>query len=1513
MGNWRKIVLGILIVVLGVPAVAIIALHSPSVQTSLCRKAASIVSENIEGQVEIGTVSFSFPGLLLLKDVCITQENPQDTVLSVHKIFADARLFALLRGDVIVDKVRLEEGVFRLRNVNDSTTNLSLLLAPFATDKESPEKSFLKTVSVSRVTLKNFDVSRRNPFADTVDKVKENPNRINFNDLDVRDINLDIRHIKYGENASFTIKNISFEEKCGYSLQRFEGEVKLDEEGATVKDFYYQDADSRLQAPVLGLGFDDLSAFDDFMNDIVLNVDIKDLHFDGKTAEHIIGLTMPLLFDASLTLEGPISDIRSNKLKVFSPTQKTFLDLTAHISGLPDITSSLVDINILNCQTNAIDFANVLSSINPAFNKKSISKLAPGETVYFKGSVMGMLDDFVAYGHLKTSSMGEVHMNLMCDNRQNKQVGLEGSLNINKLDIGGILCSEKLGELTCLAAIDGFLGKESFVEIDSMKIATFQFNGYEYKDIRIGGEMTNTKFDGFIFCDDPNLNFTFDGVATFAQDTTQTSKYEFDLNLKNVDLHALNFDKREVSRLSLKADADISITPDGNIRGQTVVSDISSTLPDGEHSLEDIRMRAYVAENRYLLALSSGFAKVRYRGTASIGKFIGDLVNVAGKQNLSHILGEPGKTTPDEYKFTVTTRDMKNICSFFNPGLYVADSTVLDLEMSKAGEVKGLVHSDLLALNSNYIKDINIDITNPESKSLRAAGSISLLQSGDIELKNDTLDVSVANNVVNLQFAFDNKAEKQTMARICAAAEFCDKESAYSIIGSILPSELVLSGFKWDFSPAKIRYSKEEIMLDDFQISSGEQFLKLDGALSADPADTVIFKLNKIDASAVNGLLAGKFKVKGIVDADGLANGVMGEDMGLQMNLAAAGLGINGSEIGDLSAKSVWNAPEKRFDLKARNTLGDKRPLAAAGYYVPSTKSVYLNASFEEFGLTWLEPMLTGLASNLNGSISGDILATGPLDKLEVNSHKTRFNKFGATLDYTKVPYIFDGPFSVTSTGVRFTDVKLYDTYGHSGKVTGTVDYDHFKNIALNVRIKLDNIHALNTKAKDNSSFFGTVFASGSVSLKGPLSLIKIGLRATTEENSSIQIPLGGAGEMKTSMLTFVNNRSQMSVLDSLRQLNKEKEEAKKGGTVLDIDAQITATPLAQIQLVVDPKSGDAVKVRGSGKVDIKIDPVVPMSLNGLYVIDEGIYKLSLLGLVSKDFTINPGSKVTLNGAIMDTDLDLTANYRTKASISTLIADSTSVGNRRFVDCGIKVRNRLENPQINFTIDIPDLDPATQSKVAAALNTEEKRMQQVLALLVSGSFVPDDQSGIVNNTTILYSNASEIMSNQLNKILQRLDIPIDFGFNYQPTDRGTNLFDVAISTQLFNNRVTINGNIGNRQYMSSSRSDVVGDIDVQIKVNKSGDLRFNLFSHSADEYSNFIDQTQRNGAGIVYQKEFDTWKEFIRKTFWSKKRQAEYEEEEQQIIRSEMAKRMRERNLQQQLPTVEPINVPHVD
>ncbi len=211
------------------------------------------------------------------------------------------------------------------------------------------------------------------------------------------------------------------------------------------------------------------------------------------------------------------------------------------------------------------------------------------------------------------------------------------------------------------------------------------------------------------------------------------------------------------------------------------------------------------------------------------------------------------------------------------------------------------------------------------------------------------------------------------------------------------------------------------------------------------------------------------------------------------------------------------------------------------------------------------------------------------------------------------------------------------------------------------------------------------------------------------------------------------------------------------------------------------------------------------------------------------------------------------------------------------MDCLIGITDKLRNPKITLDIEVPELDPGTQGLVESALNTEDKVMKQFLYLLIANSFLPNEESGInaTNGSNMLYSNMTGIMAGQLNSIFEKLDIPLDLGLNYQQNESGNNLFDVALSTQLFNNRVVVNGTIGNRRLFGTTTEEVTGDLDIDIKLDKPGTIRLNLFSHSADQYTSYLDNSQRNGVGIAYQREFTSLRQFFRDLFSTRQEREE--------------------------------------
>ena len=200
-----------------------------------------------------------------------------------------------------------------------------------------------------------------------------------------------------------------------------------------------------------------------------------------------------------------------------------------------------------------------------------------------------------------------------------------------------------------------------------------------------------------------------------------------------------------------------------------------------------------------------------------------------------------------------------------------------------------------------------------------------------------------------------------------------------------------------------------------------------------------------------------------------------------------------------------------------------------------------------------------------------------------------------------------------------------------------------------------------------------------------------------------------------------------------------EKKEKTAGD--FGVKMRVTASQDVEAFVEIDKASGNVLSGRGNGTIDLKVSNDV-FDINGDYNITGGNYKFVVLGLASRDFTIQDGSSIRFRGDIMESDLNIKATYRTKASLSTLISDTTSVANKRTVDCGISISDKLSNPRLSFSIQIPDLDPMIKSRVESALSTEDKVQKQFLSLIISNNFIPDEQSGIVDNSSTLIVTAS---------------------------------------------------------------------------------------------------------------------------------------------------------------------------
>ena len=328
----------------------------------------------------------------------------------------------------------------------------------------------------------------------------------------------------------------------------------------------------------------------------------------------------------------------------------------------------------------------------------------------------------------------------------------------------------------------------------------------------------------------------------------------------------------------------------------------------------------------------------------------------------------------------------------------------------------------------------------------------------------------------------------------------------------------------------------------------------------------------------------------------------------------------------------------------------------------------------------------------------------------------------------------------------------------------------------------------------------------------------------------------------------------------------------------------LEVTPDAEVQLVFDSKIGDIIKTTGTGNINLLINTLGDFRIYGDYTIEEGDYLFTLQNVINKRFNVREGGTITWNGDPTNASINLQAVYNVRTSLRNLFNDDT-YSKRYPVECQLNLSNQLTNPDINLDILLPTADEETKNLLKNLLNTEDELNKQFLSLLVINSFMPDpNMSGSTESSTRTSDYApavgvttSELLSNQLSYWLSQISNDFDIGFSYLPGDEiTTNQVEVALSTQLLNDRVTINTNLDvggqnintNLNESTENTSNIVGDFSVDIKLTQSGKLRMKAFNRANDNrLYELAPYTQ--GIGLFYREDFNSFDELINR-YWSK-------------------------------------------
>ncbi len=1484
-------------------AVALI-LQLPQVQTFVTGKVVNGLSKAFDGDITFEKIHLKPFTTLVIKNIAITDREPVqdpldpssekiDTLFRAGYIIARFTLDGLIRQEGIhlksayVENARMNlvlEDNMDGRTTKKGTDNLSRI---FRIVPKTPEKNEKEIFHIRKVEIHDMAFAMKSYMSDrpTYDA------GIDWNDLDIKDINLEARGLRFkGGIMSGDLERLSFREKSGYEVEDLTGSARVGRGKTIVENLHIDDLWSDVHLNLFMMSYENVKAFQNFIEEVKLDGDIASSTLDFKTisyfAPELEGNDLKAFVSGSMS--GPIDDFTFSDISIDSAEGGFSGIANGRMTGLPEIERTRLNATLKDFTFTSKGLGEFITEWMMGKGALDLGRYAEGTTFSLNAKASGLLNHLHVQAEIG-SPAGGLEADLRLDDIviPAGKIGISGNARTYALDLGRILDNSMLGPVDMKTSFEAGIGTgaaASSIRIDTLGINRLHINSYDYTNIAAVGRLENNAFDGRIICHDPNLNFILQG--TFALSAkTQNARYKFYANVGHADLQALNIDKRGTSRIDMTASADFTKTGRGDLRGKIDIGGLTLENNLGRNDIGNISLTSYSTDHQYTIRMDSGFANGRYTGTAPVTTFISDLRNITLKKELPALL--PDSTyiwNNNSYDLTFRCSNSMDILSFIMPGLYVDEGTSLEASLADDGRFTAELLSDRLAFKRNYMKGFSMKLDNGDGN-LNGTISCDEISAASVTLKDNSFDLHGSDNHIGIRYAYDNSGEMTNKGEFILHAGLERKAEGLEADMQILPSAIYLNSKEWSFRPSRFILRGGDLNVESFALTSGDEKISIAGRASKESKDTITLNLDRFDLSAVNPLLSSAFDIKGA--ASGKIQMISPMDSkGILADIICDSTYIAGTPLGVLSLGSVWNDEDKNFGLYAKNEINGESTLDASGTLTPKGSILDLNATLNKLRIDYFQPVLTDVFSEMEGEVSGIFRIEGPVNRLKIRSRDAIIGNTLLKVAYTDVPYFADGRFHVDEKGVFFDDIDIKDRHRGTGKVTGSINWNHMRDIAFDTHIRVNEIEGINLAEDKGQGFYGNVAATGNVSITGPVSSLLLTVDAVTAGRGQLHIPLvttSTAGKV-TNLLRFKEKESSKKI-DPYEQMMTRLDQNERADSDFAVKLRINARPEVSAFIEIDKATGNVLTGYGNGLIDLEAG-LDRFNINGDYTLSGGSYRFVAMGLVSRDFQIQDGSSIRFNGDIMESTLDIDAVYRTKASLSTLLSDVSSVSNKRNVDCTIGISDNLSNPRLTFGIDIPDLNPMYKSRVESALSTEDKVQKQFLSLIVSNNFLPDEQSGIVNNSSVLYSNVTEMFANQLNNIFHKLDIPLDLGLNYQPNDQGNDLFDVAVSTQLFNNRVVVNGNIGNRQYNTGgSQNDVVGDLDIEIKIDRSGAFRLNLFSHSADQFSNYLDNSQRNGVGIMYQTEFNNFGRFIRNIFKSKaKRQAARLQEEQSML-----------------------------
>ena len=1414
--RFKHIISCIIWTIFALYVILIVLLHLPPVQTFLGSTVATALAQKFGTEVSVGKINLGFFNRIIIDDVKMLDQKG-DSMIYASRLSAKVDLLPLKDGKISVSSAQLfglRANIYRQNAKSDM--NIQFMLDSLASKDTTQHKPL--DLRIGSVIIRHGSIAYNQRDIASAAGVFS-PQHIGISNLSAH---IALHHLT--DNAiHLSIKKISFTDKSGLQVKNLRFKVNADKHQARLSDF-------QLELPKSHLQLEDLIAT--YRTDEKGKLISETLQFEGGIKPSLITLSdvacfAPILrkWNDALYIDthfsGTSTSTRIHQLHFKTQSGSILLKANAKASDWNRKLHWLANIETLKVSDEGMEqiAANLGSKVKIP---KEVLRLG---NIYYKGVASGKGKSQIGTKGVLRTDAGNVEIDAHQNGKQ-----LYAKVDTKGINLGKILDNAKLGIIAAHITAQGT--KEHLVA--KGEIPLFDFNNYRFCNIRLDGSYNKGLIDGLASIADPNITLQVAGKYSIPK-----KQYEAQLNLAHL----------QPTVLGVK-------------------------MADNTYTLNDIRVSAKNEGADSYLDLEAPFANIHVKGQYDYGTLVQTMTNMlASKLPTLPGIGKTSDKTRNNFSIEAEIASTEILQRMLGVPLDIQQPVVIDGNISDLDRSVNLTAQlPAFSYNGSDYSGGALQM-NTEGDTLKVDARIKTGAAGSI---SPTLHVkaAAADNTLMASLGYNNHSKSLPIhGALNAEAQFYKNTDNVSTAHvDIKPSVIHIGEKPWEVHPADITYSKNHLEIENFEVSHGDQHVAVNGLATPNKEDSIVAQLKDVDVEYILNLVnfhsvdfSGKASGKAIVKS-------IFNDPDAYAKLDIKDFEFEHGPMGILHANVSFNKELSQIDINAVADEGEEHQTLIDGYVSPKRNYIDLSIEAQGTNMKFMESFCGSFMDDIQARAKGKVNLVGDLSDINLvgdlyATGKMHMKQLGTEYSFKNLHA------HAIPDDILLNNDTIFDRNHNMALVSGGIHHKHLTRLSYDLTLKAHNFLGYDTHEFGDNTFYGTVYATGEVGIHGKSGETIIDIDAEPGPGSIFVYNVASPDAISDKSFIHWHDIAP-ELTDSLKLLQKDADDDIDFSSDMRINFLVNATPNLTLKLMMDPQSGDYITLNGNGVLRANWFNKGSFDMFGNYVVDHGVYKLTIQNVIKKDFEFMPGGTIAFGGNPYNAPLNLQAKYTVNGvPLSDLSIGRSFSSNNIRVDCLMNITGTPQSPSVDFAMDLPTVNTDAKQMIYSVINSQEEMNQQVLYLLAIGRFYAqtknNQNSGDADQQSqtslAMQSFLSGTISQQLNTVLSNVvkSNNWNFGANISTGDEGFNNaeYEGILSGRLLNNRLLFNGQFGYRDNANATQS-FIGDFDLRYLIFPNGNLAVRMYNQTNDRYFT-RNSLNTQGLGLIMKKDFNGWRDLF--------------------------------------------------